>query len=527
VAPATAASTTIPAAIIIVKRLFDIRVLLVIFSSNMDNPKRRVERSATAEGGFLQDLYGGREALYFIPIGGTAMAPLAGMLREAGHRVEGVDSQLYPPMSTLLEDLHIPVRLGFDPELIPTHIDRVIIGNAVPRTNPEVVAILERRLPHLSQAEAVAHYVLARGLHGLVVAGTHGKTTTTAMLAWILEQAGLDPSYLIGGLPQWNPRGFRLGGGPHLVIEGDEYNAAFFDRGPKFLHYRPHIFLLGPVEFDHADLYPDLDAVVTAFRSGTALVPRHGAVVVNTWSPTAVSCCRDATAPVVRVGADSDCALRLRSWAPQPEGSAAELDWRGQSLSLDLPMAGLHNLQNASMAVAAAVTSGVSPESATEAMRTFPGVMRRMEIVGEVAGITVVDDFAHHPTALAVTIAAARQRWPDRRLVIAFEPRSLTAARRSSQNAYLEALSAADVALVAAPYHRDRLEPDEVLDRATLADALKARRVVPVMPEIGEDPVHRLEKIVVPGDVVVGCSSGDFAGFHKRLMDSLDPGGDG
>ena len=455
------------------------------------------------------------------------MAPLAGMLHEAGHRVEGVDSQLYPPMSTLLEDLGIPVRLGFDPERIPPSIDRVIIGNAVPRTNPEVAAILERRLPHLSQAEAVAHYVLARGLDGLVVAGTHGKTTTTAMLAWILEQVGSDPSYLIGGLPRWNARGFRLGSGRHLVIEGDEYNSAFFDRGPKFLHYRPNIFLLGPVEFDHADLYPNLDAVVTAFRSGTALVPHHGAVVVNTWSAAAVSCCRDTTAPVVRVGPDDGCALRLQSWKPQPEGSTAEFDWRGQALRLDLPMAGLHNVQNASMAVAAAITAGVSPQSAATAMQSFPGVMRRMEVVGEVAGITVVDDFAHHPTALAATVAAARQRWPNRRLVIAFEPRSLTAARRSSQEDYLEALSAADVALMAAPYHRDRLEPGEVLDRATMADELRARKVVSVMPEIGEDPVHHLERVLVPGDVVVGCSSGDFGDFHKRLIAMLEAGGDG
>ncbi len=244
------------------------------------------------------------EFLYFLPIGGTAMAPLAGLLHELGHRVEGVDAQLYPPMSTLLEDLGIPVRLGFDPAAIPEDVDRVIIGNAVPRTNVEVAAVLERRLPHLSQAEAVAHYVLARGQQSLVVAGTHGKTTTSAMLSWILENTGADPSYLVGGLPQWNPRGFRLGDGRWLVIEGDEYNTAFFDRGPKFLHYRPHLFILGPVEFDHADLYPNLDAVLTAFRAGAAQVPRHGAVVVNAWSDGALAACRDATAPVVTVGGD-------------------------------------------------------------------------------------------------------------------------------------------------------------------------------------------------------------------------------
>ncbi|HPA82130.1 MAG TPA: Mur ligase domain-containing protein, partial [Thermoanaerobaculales bacterium] len=213
----------------------------------------------------MQDRYPRSEHLYLLPIGGTAMAPLAGMLRSIGHRVEGVDTELYPPMSTLLAELAIPVRLGFDPARVPDGVDRAIIGNAVPRSNPEVVAILERGTPFLSQAEAVAHYVLARGQDSLVVAGTHGKTTTSSMLAFILEDAGRDPSYLIGGMPRWSGRPFRLGGGRQIVIEGDEYNTAFFDRGPKFLHYRPHLFVLGPVEFDHGDIYRDLDAVMTAF----------------------------------------------------------------------------------------------------------------------------------------------------------------------------------------------------------------------------------------------------------------------
>jgi len=475
----------------------------------------------------LQDLYFKRERLYFLPIGGTAMAPLAGMLHELGHHVEGVDSQLYPPMSTLLDELQIPVRLGFDPERLPKDIDRVIIGNAVPRHNAEVVAVLRLRIPHLSQAEAVAHYVLASGLKSLVVAGTHGKTTTSAMLAWILEQTGADPSYLIGGLPQWNPRGFRLGGGSHLVIEGDEYNTAFFDRGPKFLHYRPHLFLIGPVEFDHGDLYPDLKAVLTAFRAGAAQVPRDGAVVVNTWSEEAVAAARDATAPLIRVGPQSDCDLRFLSWGAAGETSTAECSWRGETLTLDLPQAGLHNLQNASMALAAAVNAGIAPAAAAASMGTFPGVARRMEVVGEAAGITIVDDFAHHPTAIGVTIAAARQRWPDRRLVIAFEPRSLTAARRSFHDAYLENLAAADVALVAPPYHRDRLETSEVLDREALSTALRARGVASLMPGEDDDLVERLLEVLKPGDVVVGCSSGAFDAMHKKLIEALQTGEDG
>jgi len=474
----------------------------------------------------LQDLYFKQENLYFLPIGGTAMAPLAGLLHQVGHRVEGVDSHLYPPMSTLLEDLEIPVRLGFDPEQIPDGIDRVIIGNAVPRHNPEVMAVLERKIPYLSQAEAVAHYVLARGLDSLVIAGTHGKTTTSAMLAWILEQTGADPSYLIGGLPCWNSRGFRLGGGPHLVIEGDEYNTAYFDRGPKFLHYRPHLFLIGPVEFDHADLYPDLEAVLTAFRAGSAQVPRDGAVVVNAWSDGAIAASRDATAPVVRVGPHIDCQLRFLSWNAEGERSTAEIEWQGEKLLLKLPQAGLHNLQNAAMALTAAITTGMTPTAAAAAMASFPGVARRMEVVGDAAGITVVDDFAHHPTALGVTIAAARQRWPDRRLVIAFEPRSLTAARRSFQDAYLECLSDADVVLVAPPFHRDRLEAAEALDREALAAALNKRSVKSVMPGDGEDLVDRLLEVLKAGDVVVGCSSGAFDGMHRKLVGALEGGDD-
>ena len=418
----------------------------------------------------------------------------------------------------------IPVRIGFDPARIPTGIDRVIIGNAVPRHNPEVAAVLERRIPHLSQAEAVAHYVLARGLLSLVVAGTHGKTTTSAMLAWILEQTGADPSYLVGGLPRWNRSGFRNGGGQHLVIEGDEYNCAFFDRGPKFLHYRPHLFLIGPVEFDHADLYPNLEAVLTAFRAGAAQVPAHGAVIVNSWSEGAVAAARDATAPRVAVGPGADCQLRFLSWRADGERSAADIEWHGEKLEMELPLAGLHNLQNAAMAVAAAITVGIAPVDATVAVASFPGVARRLEVVGEAGGVTVVDDFAHHPTALAVTIDAARQRWPGRRLVVAFEPRSLTAARRSFQSAYLESLAAADVVMVAPPYHRNRLPAHELLDREALAAELAARGVTSLMPDEAEDAVVGLLGVLKPGDVVIGCSSGAFDGIHTRLVEALERG---
>jgi len=449
------------------------------------------------------------------------MAPLAGLLQAAGHYVEGVDTGLYPPMSTLLAELGIPVRIGFDPDEIPGGIDRVIIGNAVGRDNPEVTAVIDRGIPFLAQAEAVAHYVLARGPRSLVVAGTHGKTTTTSLLAWILESCNTDPSYLIGGLPAWNPQAFRLGRGPWMVIEGDEYNTAFFDRGPKFLHYRPHLFILGPVEYDHADLYPSLDAVLTAFRAGAAQVPKTGAVVVNAWNPTSLDATRDATAPVVTVGPDDSCDLVVGAWNPTPEGGRVALRWEGRAMELVLPLAGAHNGQNAALALAAALTAGVPHDAALNALARFPGVARRMDLKGEAAGVLVIDDFAHHPTALGVTITAARQRWPGRRVVIAFEPRSLTAARRDFGLLYLEALSDADLVLVASPFHANRLGTDEILDRDDLALELERRGVRALMPDAGDDAVDVLLPHLRSGDVVLGCSSGNFDGFHARLLEAL------
>jgi UDP-N-acetylmuramate: L-alanyl-gamma-D-glutamyl-meso-diaminopimelate ligase len=341
------------------------------------------------------------------------------------------------------------------------------------------------------------------------------------MLSWILEATGTDPSYLVGGLLRWSRRSFRLGQGPWMAIEGDEYNTSFFDRGPKFLHYRPHLFLLGPVELDHRDLYRDLDAVLTAFRAGTAQVPRHGAVLVNAGSEAALAACRDASAPLVTVGPSTSCDLCIKAVRVRAEGSAADLIWQGRPLSLELPMAGRHNLENAALALAAALVIDLPADAALAALASFPGVARRMEVVGERAGITVVDDFAHHPTALGVTIAAARQQWPDRRLVVAYEPRSLTAARIFFQEAYTEALAGADVALMASPFHRDRLEESEMIDREVLAAALKERGVEPLMPGADDDPVALLHPVLRPGDLVVACSSGDFGGFHRRLLAML------
>jgi len=289
------------------------------------------------------------------------------------------------------------------------------------------------------------------------------------------------------------------------------------------LHYRARIFLLGPVEFDHADLYRDLDAVLTAFRAGTAQVPRHGTVVVNAQSPASLEGVRDTSAEVVKVGVTPDCALRLGETLVErgSDVTHTSLDWQGRNFNLRLPMPGRHNAENAAMALAGALAAELDPDAILDAISRFPGVARRMDTIGEASGIVVIDGFAHHPTALAVTIKAARSRWPDRRLVIAFEPRSLTAARRDFQDRYVEALSKTDVALVASPFHSGRLDPKELIDRIQLAVELENRGVHALMPSKDDDPVEALIPSLRSGDMVIGCSSGDFGNFHRRLLDRL------
>jgi len=308
-----------------------------------------------------------------------------------------------------------------------------------------------------------------------------------------------------------------------MILEGDEYNTAFFDRGPKFLHYRPEIFLLGPVEFDHADLYPDLDAVLTAFRAGTAQVPRHGRVVLFHDSEISRAAARDATAPILRVGRGADCDLRLQdeSWDAGAGLMRCVIRWEGRKWEMATPLAGVHNASNAAMALAAGLAAGLEMEALLAGLESFPGVARRMDVLGEAGGVLVVDDFAHHPTALGVTIDAARARWPSRRMVVAFEPRSLTAARRDFGPAYFEALRKADVVLVAAPYHASRLAAEDMLDRGWLRGRLQSGGIPAIMPDAGEDPLAPLLEILEPGDLLLACSSGDFASLHQRALDAL------
>jgi len=456
--------------------------------------------------------------LYLLPIGGTATAALAGLLHEAGERVSGVDAALYPPTSELLAELGLPVRLGFDPAGIPTDLDEVIIGNALPRTNVEVQAVLERGLPYTSQAEALGDR-FCRPARTVVVAGTHGKTTTTALASHILTTGGLDPTALIGGVPRGG-RPWRLGHGGWTVVEGDEYNTAFFDRGPKFLHYHPHIFVVGNVEFDHGDIYPDLDAILAAFRAGVALVGGDGQVVANADDAGA----RQVAASHPRAvwyGLGSEADLVCKDWGHSDGHLHATVRWQGQTFDVEAPLVGRHNLDNLLAASTCSLLAGVPPETVAAAAASFPGVRRRLELVGEAAEVSVVDDFAHHPTAVGLTLEGARHRFPGRRLVAVFEPRSLTAGRNTFTAAYVNALVGADVALLAPVFHRVRLGPELALDGEVLAAALAARGVKAEALRDDVDLTDAVLRHVRAGDVVICMSSGEFGGLPRRLLERL------
>ncbi len=454
-----------------------------------------------------------------VPIGGTAMVPLAALLQEAGQRVTGSDLVLYPPMSTLLESLRIPVGRGFSPEHIPSDCDRVIVGNAATRDNPEAAEAYRRGLPVLSMPQAIREFLLP-GKTSVVITGTHGKTTTSALLAWFLLDSGRDPGFLVGGEMVNLGRGYRRGKGPHFVLEGDEYNAAFFDRGPKFLHYEPRHLFVGNIEYDHADLYPDLESVIEAFRKVVGLVPADGVVVVNADDPRVLEAARQAPGRVVRVSTDGPAAdFGAAEVVFHPEGTDFTLLEAGlPTARFSSTLLGHHNVRNALGAIALARGLGLSAPEIGQALPRFAGVRRRLEVKGERNGILLVDDFAHHPTAVRGTLEAARARWPGRRIWALFEPRSNTAGRKMFEQDYVEAFAGADALVIAPVFHAKRLPPEGVLDREALARRFRDADKPGFAPESLEEIPDILRREAHPGDVLLLMSSGAFGGLPEKLL---------
>src|SRR5271169_1672797 len=453
--------------------------------------------------------------IHLIGICGTAMASLAGMLRERGHRVTGSDAAAYPPMSTFLESLGIPVAQPFTEKNLDPRPDLVVVGNALSRGNVELERVLDERIPFCSLPQ-ILHDEFLVGKEVLVVAGTHGKTTTTSMLAWIFETAGLHPSFLIGGIAENFGRSFGLGEGKHFILEGDEYDTAFFDKGPKFLHYFPDSVILTSVEFDHADIYKDLDAVETAFKRLVNLIPRRGRIVAFDGfagdaheSPSLERCLAKAFCPVERYGAGPRANWRVTNLRLEPGRTAWTVLRDGQSWAdLEFALAGEYNVWNATAAAALAASCGVTKEAIAAALKSFKSVKRRLEVKAQVNGITIIDDFAHHPTAIAGTLKALRTVYPGRRLWVVFEPRSNTLRRKIFEGELVESLALADQVIVASVYRADAIPEAQRLSVGAIVDGL-VRAGTPA-PELRS------------GDVVAILSNGGFGGIYDKLPQRLN-----
>jgi UDP-N-acetylmuramate: L-alanyl-gamma-D-glutamyl-meso-diaminopimelate ligase len=470
------------------------------------------------------------------------MASLAGMLQARGHRVTGSDAAAYPPMSDVLAKLGIPLMQPYAEANLTPRPDLVIVGNAISRGNAELEYVLDTRIPFTSMA-AVLHDEFLEGRESLVVAGTHGKTTTTSMLAWIYETAlrarpEFAPSFLIGGVAEnfgtsfmvraldSTPEGVRQ----PFILEGDEYDTAFFDKGPKFLHYFPDAAILTHVEFDHADIYPDLAAVKTAFKRLVNLVPRRGRVVAFDGSENVTECVARALCAVERYGFGLESQWRivdLRSISPKDGGGSQWTLLRAgeRFADLTLPMAGEHNALNATAAAALAAGQGVGAEAIAEALASFKSVKRRLEVRAEVDGVTIIDDFAHHPTAIRETLRALRAAYAGRRLWAVLEPRSNTLRRNVFEEALVESLALADRTVVAAVFQSEAIAAAERLNPENVVAALRARGVESALYADADAIVAGIAPELRAGDVVAILSNGGFGGIYEKLPKALESRG--
>jgi UDP-N-acetylmuramate: L-alanyl-gamma-D-glutamyl-meso-diaminopimelate ligase len=466
--------------------------------------------------------------IHLVGIAGTGMGSFAGMLKAAGYEVTGSDQNVYPPMSDMLRSWAIPVLTPYDPaNLDIVKPDLAVIGNVIRRVNPEATEVRARRLPQMSFPAALGTFFL-RDRHSVVVTGTHGKTTTTALLGHVLTAAGRDPSFLVGGVARNYDASFRLGAGPHFVVEGDEYDTAYFDKGPKFLHYRPRTAILTSVEFDHADIFRDLAHYEAAFERFVRILPADGCLVANAAHPSVlrIACGTPARVVTYALGPGS-AGVPAAEYAAQdlahgPEGVRFTVRERGRLLGTAiLPGGGAHNVENALGVVAVARDLGLDWGAIAQGLATFAGVRRRQEVRGEVGGVLVIDDFAHHPTAVRATIAAIRARFPGRRLWAVFEPRSNTSRRRIHQQEYVDALAGAPCVALRVPEPHDMVPVDQRLDADRVVAELRVRGI----DARAEADVDRLVGAVAeaarPGDVVLVMSNGAFGGFIDRLLAAL------
>ncbi|MGA8221347.1 MAG: UDP-N-acetylmuramate:L-alanyl-gamma-D-glutamyl-meso-diaminopimelate ligase [Candidatus Acidiferrales bacterium] len=455
-------------------------------------------------------------------IAGAAMAPVAGMLKERGFHVTGSDVNVYPPASTLLDSLGIRWNEGFSEGNLKPAPDLAVIGNVIARGNPELEFILDEKIAYCSMPQLLEDYFIP-GHTSIVVAGTHGKTTTTAMLAWIFHVAARRPDFLVGGVvPNFNDRSYGLGGGEEFIIEGDEYETAFFDRGPKFLHYHPDELILTSLEYDHADIYPDLASIELQFRRLVNLVPRRGRILIWGESPELREVVKKAYCPVETFGLTADCDWCAGDILWQDNATEFRVAFRGNEVTrIRMPIAGRHNVLDALAAIALAYGRGIECEAIEGAFATFQSVRRRMEIKGEEGGVLIVEDFAHHPTAIRMTLEATRTRWPRRKIWAAIEPRSNTMRRKIFQDILPDALAIADAVAIGPVSRAQLLEEGARLSPESIAESLRQRGRVAKAFDSAAEIADYLAENAKAGDLVVVMSNGSFDGLCLKLLEKL------
>lgn len=463
------------------------------------------------------------KTIYMLGIGGIAMGTLASMLKEKGFQVTGSDQNLYPPMSTHLEALGIPVCQGYHAEnLARCSPDIVVVGNVIRRDNPEAQVILQNGAPYLSMPQAIARFFLSHH-ESIVIAGTHGKSTTSSLLAWVLTHAGMSPSAFIGAFVKNWEASYRLGTGRYMVIEGDEYDTAFFDKGPKFLHYRPQLGVLTSVEFDHADIFRDFESVLKAFENFVNLIPPTGYLVVNADDPHCLALSRACRGKVFTYGASDQADWRLVEVDCLPGAVRCKVSnpLSGAEEEILSRLPGRHNLGNTLAAMAVASILGLTRNQFQEALLAFQGVKRRQDILGEPNGILIIDDFAHHPTAVQETLQALHRFYPDRRLIAAFEPRTNSSRRAVFQGAYASAFDAADCICIKEPPGLDTIPELERLNTRQLVEDITKRQKEAYSFQSAADLLDFLKDYCSPGDMVVCMSNGSFDGLPQDLLQAL------
>jgi len=464
-------------------------------------------------------LRGDIQSVHFIGVGGTAMASVAVAMQERGFAVSGSDHNLYPPMSTFLQEHRIPVMNGYAEQNLAHHPDLVVVGNAISRGNPEAEAVLAHRMRYCSLPELLRELFI-RGKRALVVSGTHGKTTTAALLTWVFEHQGLRPNFLIGGVPLNFNRGARFTDSEWFILEGDEYDTAFFDKRSKFIHYLPEVVILNNLEFDHADIFRDLEELQRSFAHLIRLVPRNGLVLANGDDPNLAPLLDVNFCPVRRFGFGED--NHLRATDLRLGGTASRFATPNHDYHLNL--VGEFNVRNALAAIACARHCGLTNHQIQSAFDTFKGVQRRLEVRGIAGGVVVIDDFGHHPTAIRATLSALRLKYPTERLWAIFEPRSNTSRRKVFQAEFVQAFRGADFVVVAPVDRPDQLAPDQRLDVGELVKDLSAAGIQAVqLPDVAAIVEHVVRQSE-GGDVACIFSNGGFGGIHQKLLARLGEG---